>query len=100
MVCLGSLIVDAVVPQHINRTPSPQILKYKRSKYVLSVLMYNVRAETLWYLSYGGAGKRFLFHLKFFSDFMLSLYCVLILAICIYVCFAGKVLFQFPAFGS
>ena len=58
--------------------------------------MYNVRAETLWYLSYGGAEKRFLFHLKFFSDFMLSLYCVLILAICIYLwVLQGKFYFSF-----
>ena len=28
-----------------------------------------------------------------------SLYCVLTLAICIYVCFVGKVLFQFLGFG-
>ena len=70
VVYLGSLIVDAVVAQHINRTASPQILKYKRSKSVLSNLMYNVLATTLWYLSYGEAGKRFLFHLKFFIDFI------------------------------
>ena len=35
----------------------------------------------------------------FFVDCQSNLYRALTLAICIYLCFAGKVLFQFLAFG-